>query len=803
MVRDKRHGNSKHPSHSLTGQAALVLWLAITLAGTAAGQVVLPNSTGEKQSQTLGTCSGTLTFPDATGTQTNAWEMVITGGPATVSTTINGVSLGGTVTQLTTSAGITSQVLYTTGGPYDHYTFVVACTGGASPAITVNRQGTYAKGNAGYTINPAFTGPGLNNTCNVDGIRHKTIHDCTCYFQGNGLAGGVTATNVPEDITTNPFVCNGATVQQTVYMGTGKAGNGCNTTNINCWVLEVPMVLPSGTDIFGSGIVLISIGDPSGGTEFTFGSSFPTAIGPPAQSTWTVVGSGGTIPAATYTVTTMYVTNLEGSDGATATYGFSASAVTQQVVVAAGSNSITVTSPAAAGTSPFQAQDFTACVGAANLGPSQLNCMVAADRTCGANGAGAVDSNACKLGSTMTLLNVPAASSSNLKAQTIDKTNPAITVGNRGYATVASFGQRISGITFNCNNTLTPANTTPAANEPNVAIWWKSAQEASILAQSGAGGPCAGYTTFPGSALVWSTPDGALDGFNPGAGGSSAAELYQLVLEPITDQGLTLTARNSSFNLRTAGLTNAGGDILALGNKTWLGCSGCHLENFVGGDGIRCDQGAAINVYGGEAVITSATKGAYHRTAACRSMKLFGVYNENPVIKPTFADDARGLTFTAANVGDTVNYDSDSSPFTVNGTATQAAIGGSTQLTGASFGVEASKKYTLDCTIPYTASAATAAFNIALAGPAGSTLLQWTLEGYTAAAAISQVTATTYSQIALAVDAGFAVTNQTRVHMALTNGTTAGNVTVSAAASGAGTVSVIAGWTCTLKPTIY
>ena len=795
---------------------ALVLGLAV-LASDAQGQVANNQCTKEQDKQTTSGLTGTLTFTDSCGTQTGQWEMIVNGAPATVSVTINGVMPGGTASALTTSTSTSSTVLQTAGGPYSTYSIAYTLTGGTSPTLTFNRLATTAKSVNGFPSNPSFTGAGVNRACDVDGVVHKTINSCACYFANQGLSGGLVNTNYVETFGTNPFVCAGQKEQLTIYFGTGLAGTQCNTANPLCWVTNVPIVVPAGGDMIGTGIVTVGVGDPSGGTEIGFGTSYPAIVGAPAAPTVTCFnnGNGTWNTGQTGYFKTFYVNNLEGSDGATtAAYTNPSSEVS---LAACGTNSeFTVTYPAAAGTSPFQAQDVGVASATAS-GAEVVNVGNSSDMTCGTGGGGTVgvvDSNQCKIAAACTTpfnplsvgcftVKSPGATtdSSHAVLQVIDETNAFLTVG--GAQLTSTFGQLISRITMNCNNGA-PSNVTPAANEPNIGIWMRNAQEAAYLTGAGVGGPCGGYASTPGAYLVISEPDGGVQGFNPGPG-PNAGQFFDLIVEPLTSQNLTITATQSSFNLRTAGPGNTSGSIWVTGAGTLFTAVGVHNEDFDGGDGYRCDGGAAMTIVGGECVSTSATKGCFHRYSTCRYMSVTGAMNDNAVVKPTVVDDARGITITQPVGLAPMNYES-LTYVQKNVLATaQSGISTATTITGMVFGVEAGATYQLDCALKYGASAATAAFNVNLTGPAAPTLLSWTLDGGTATNAFGTAgAATTYTALALPVDTGFASGNfPANVHLTLTNGTTAGSITVQAAASGTGTVSVAAGSECHLTPRGY
>jgi hypothetical protein len=130
---------------AIVGMILALAFLAI-LPEFAQGQNTNAQCTKESETQTLSVSGNTLTFFDGCGAQTNQFELVIAGAPATFTGTLNGVLSGGNVTALASTAVTTaSQVLSTAGGPYTKYTFTASWTGGASPSVTVNRLGATAR----------------------------------------------------------------------------------------------------------------------------------------------------------------------------------------------------------------------------------------------------------------------------------------------------------------------------------------------------------------------------------------------------------------------------------------------------------------------------------------------------------------------------------------------------------------------------------------------------------------------------------------------------------------------------------
>lgn len=118
----------------------------LLLAGTlASAQQTTGNGTKEFETQTLSVSGNCLTFHDALGGVSGSFEVIVNGGPATLTTTVNGVMRGGTLTVLGTNSSTVNSVISTAGGPFDLYTVCATWTGGVTPSITVNRTSTIAR----------------------------------------------------------------------------------------------------------------------------------------------------------------------------------------------------------------------------------------------------------------------------------------------------------------------------------------------------------------------------------------------------------------------------------------------------------------------------------------------------------------------------------------------------------------------------------------------------------------------------------------------------------------------------------
>jgi hypothetical protein len=191
----------------------LALFIA---ASVLAFQVVSGGGTKETQSQTTSGLTGTLTFPDQIGTQTNSWEIIVNGSPATVAVTINGVMQGGTLTSLATSSATSNSVVSTSGGPYISFQVAYTLTGGSSPTLTVNRVGTSTSNKLGAVVGSVATV--VNNVFGTNwveaaaqsggDIETKIANACTA-LAAKGAGGGFITVSFTGTLTgalgSNPF----------------------------------------------------------------------------------------------------------------------------------------------------------------------------------------------------------------------------------------------------------------------------------------------------------------------------------------------------------------------------------------------------------------------------------------------------------------------------------------------------------------------------------------------------------------------------------------------------------------------
>jgi hypothetical protein len=139
------------------------------------------------------------------------------------------------------------------------------------------------------------------------------------------------------------------------------------------------------------------------------------------------------------------------------------------------------------------------------------------------------------------------------------------------------------------------------------------------------------------------------------------------------------------------------------------------------------------------------------------------------------------------------------SAYTNATTSFTSVVGGSGQTL--SFSVEASTNYYMTCSILWSASAATAGPKFQITGPSSPTAVQ-----YSVLQAVTATTDGTAGAVAFSTSlnaSGTTVVASTNepasINMGLVNGSTAGTVTVQAAAQGTGTVTIQPGSYCTLQ----
>lgn len=281
--------------------AAPILALFIA-ASVLAFQTVVGGGTKETDSQTTSGLSGTLTFPDQTGTQVNQWEIIVNGTPATVSVTINGVMPGGTLTALGTSTSTSNSVVTATGGPYKSFQVAYTLTGGTSPTLTINRVGTSSSNKLGAVVgavaavaNKVFGVAWVEATTQAGSDIETQISNACSAISTNG--GGIISLTWSGAklgaLGSNPFAgCPNAPGN----------GNGVMFVFLGAANQEVdisaPWVLPNHSRIYGLGRSMTKIAA-SAAFKTNFANKRNAAL---AQTTGLSRAAGGTV-TATFTNT--------------------------------------------------------------------------------------------------------------------------------------------------------------------------------------------------------------------------------------------------------------------------------------------------------------------------------------------------------------------------------------------------------------------------------------------------------------------------------------------------------------------
>jgi hypothetical protein len=460
--------------------------------------------------------------------------------------------------------------------------------------LTFAQNAPISAGGVPSTLNPSAIGPAANGICIVDGFVHKNIAACGTYLGTTlGLNGGIIYSNLPEDVTTDPWPAN---FTPQLHLGTGLASSTCNTTHLNCWVLEVPIPLLPGSTIEGSGRVQGTT--QSEGTTITYGTSFPPPLGVPTEGTITTASTGGSLSNGTYYIGVRTVNNLESNAGKAKIPGPSASTTLTAVTLNAGTTTqtITVPIPSAVGNSPFQAQDFEVCE-AASATADCLEQIPGSGLTCT---TGVVDTvNGCKMsGGTSAVIG--SIQTGTFAFELVDLSNPMFILGP---GSTTTFDIQLRDFTLDCQSGGT--------NAPNVALWNFSGNE-----QSGAGngsvtmqGACGGYSagasgTTGGSATAFSgayyyseslTQNSAIEHVYFG-NGPSAGTFYAGIFDGRANGTGTASGSARLVHDVTA-VTKAGASVpavfLVTGLRARVHFDDVHMESSTsGGDGIQCTDGA-------------------------------------------------------------------------------------------------------------------------------------------------------------------------------------------------------------------
>ena len=474
--------------------------------------------------------------------------------------------------------------------------------------------------------NPPLNPPSIGRTtpsvdspvCYVDGITgsNPTIASCIAYLNALGVTGtGTIYSTIPEDITTQIFA--GATPK---FSGTIFLNNDLGTSSLcsqvapfNCWVTEVPLILPPRLYIRGIGAAGTGTGiSTNNGTAITFGSSFPPPIGFSGTiGTPRCTANTGHLASGTYLLEATLVNNLMGGASTPLTPGRGSVSSESMPVLCSGANGTitwTITGAPAVGTG-FAAQEMAVYLTPANgASGTELEAGTAAHPV-GCNtsvGTVDIDHGSCRLptsgGGTTVTFTVTDAGTTGPPPPLVDTSNPMIVEGN-GPDTGNANAVELRDLTLFGSPTGVP---TPLSNEPSVALMGYTAQEQSGTSQ------VACYGAFT-SACIYSglnSNNSHHVGFNAGSSqGPKDGTFHTMILD-----GRMLTggaARYVSDGTMAAHCAGCGGtlvnpaQILITGQKAFPSLSGIHTES-AGGFGIQITNGASANIAGYDGFATGA-----------------------------------------------------------------------------------------------------------------------------------------------------------------------------------------------------
>lgn len=510
-------------------------------------------------------------------------------------------------------------------------------TGTSGQIAVYNGTNSIGSTNNVAQINPALLGSTAAGTvttgtgipaCIVDGVTHLKLQDCVEYFTSQSLSSGVIYDGIPEVFATNPFPTSFA---GRIWMGAGNSGTTCDSTHPICWVGEYPFVLPAGMDIHG--VASVTGGNNfATGTSFTFGTNYKAALGTPAQPTLTCVGSGGTIASGTTIfVQVAWVNNLQtytGSASSTATPGYSLPSTELSITCSLGANqSVTVTSPAAAGSGLLAATGFLIHSGTTS-GSEVSNCSAvsngctAQDVTCGANGVDTTDPTACKLGSTATITTIATTATGNPPVL-VDTSNCLFVWARGNRAAQLQFGTTLHDLTIAGSQS---GSNTSAGNEPSCGVASFQGQEQSGIDGVNINGPWLATSWYGATDSV----NNSIRNSQIGGGSSTTTTFIPMIFDNRTSGNTKVQGGTPHGIFDTTVTCRVVGAvcpevILVNGPKANLPIIGSHLESN-SGDIIFTTNGADVDVFGG-AWFNGSTGLMAHNGATGGHIAVYDVHN--------------------------------------------------------------------------------------------------------------------------------------------------------------------------------
>jgi hypothetical protein len=432
-------------------------------------------------------------------------------------------------------------------------------------------------------------------------------------------------------------------------MGAGLNSVTCTSTPpINCWVAEVPIIIPSGATIHATGRVGFG-NNQSSGTAIINGANFPAPHGKPTEGAMTCNATGGFLSNGNYFVQVATVNNLQTAAVSAAPIvgiSFPTNEVTVNCAGGGANQSISVPSPSAAGSGSFVAQDYYVYASTTTgtefmqpIGASLFSCSV----------AGVLDATTCKMTATATIQAIQThATTAAFPPQLADTTNPLFVEGGQ-------FSQ--GAVFFNTDvRDLTLQAAFQGVNSPNV-VFLADGQENSGFRGLNINGVCGGYSNanFGPGAAVYATNLSLNGRFSGGQIGctTTAGTIYSMIIDGRDGagpaQGYPRSISDTTLVSRTGGATVPAQlwvNGVDSGNGGALEISALHTESPVGGDGILIDNGARANIHGTANGVNGYT---IHVTSTGGGVSAQGIgSNQGKAIK----DDLCGRTIDAKYVND-------------------------------------------------------------------------------------------------------------------------------------------------------
>ena len=311
--------------------------------------------------------------------------------------------------------------------------------------------------------------------------------DCLNYFNNTGQNAGTIWWN-PEEVTVNPFANvtspNGGNNSYTIYLATGYNATSCPDvtppTAPNCFLLDVPLVLGTGVDLIGQGMIT-DAGNYAAGSAFSFSTKYPSALGQPLLPTISCNSTGGHIGAVgPVDIGVVQSNNLNAGNGsATSAPGFTilsveSNPVTKCTFTSGSTNSISISGVTALTSSntAFNAQDIYIC--AATASGQEICGGTGSGGTMTCSSSGMTNGLGCSIGSSTLscgsatnqvacLTDIPLGGDSGvagngyIRPPVSDMSNPVISVGTGDASSGNAFGNRMSRFSVVANGrTTTP-----------------------------------------------------------------------------------------------------------------------------------------------------------------------------------------------------------------------------------------------------------------------------------------------------------------------------------------------------------